>query len=159
MPAYRFCKFECTFVPLLLVIFDLANMETWAEGSDRPCRSAKKEVEGWSLPYRIRAFRAFSAREFTPVENREPLQRRFLNRPIVELLTLRAKIPPFTPKPVQHSSKLPDPSHKENENLCVRNDAASEALSACCTKRIASKTAAFSFCLACQGSRKTAQCC
>jgi hypothetical protein len=32
---YRFCKFGCDVIPLLLVVSDLANMETWAEGSDR----------------------------------------------------------------------------------------------------------------------------
>ena len=39
------------------------------------------------------------------IVNRE--RRRFLKRPMVELLNLRAKIPPFTPKPAHSSSKLP----------------------------------------------------
>ena len=41
------------------------------------------------------------------IVNRE--RRRFLKRPMVELLTLRAKIPPVTPKPAHSSSKLPRP--------------------------------------------------
>ena len=39
------------------------------------------------------------------IVNRE--RRRFLKRPMVELLNLCAKIPPFTPKPAHSSSKLP----------------------------------------------------
>ncbi len=30
--SYRFCKFGCDIIPLLLVVYDFANMETWKHG-------------------------------------------------------------------------------------------------------------------------------
>jgi hypothetical protein len=31
MVAYRFCKFGCAVVPLLLVVSDTANLKTWRD--------------------------------------------------------------------------------------------------------------------------------
>jgi len=54
------------------------------------------------------------------IVNRE--RRRFLKRPMVELLNLCAKIPPFTPKPAHSSSKLPIVKDASAGNLAEGSD-------------------------------------
>jgi hypothetical protein len=106
--ARRFCKFERQRGSRISSFPRISSHEKAGEIGSRnaldlpvrllflPLWSSKKRI--WDEP---------SCREFTHVERREPLQRRFLKQPMVVLLNIRAEFPRFALKSAQHSRYLP----------------------------------------------------
>jgi hypothetical protein len=78
---------------------------------------ASRLFEAQRSEYETHAF----VREFTHVERRDPLQRRFLKQPIAVLLTFRADCSHFALKSAHHSRYLPTGSLEDNENAVNRS--------------------------------------